>query len=64
MSKSFDEAFEAWKQDHSYEISEDIGWEYSDVFECPGPTPEDRSLTLENGSAHTEQKIVDRGQTA
>ena len=54
MSKSFDEAFEAWKQDHSYEISEDIGTEYYDVFECPGPTPDDSSLTLENGKQNPE----------
>lgn len=59
MSKPFALAFEAWKQDHSYEISEDIGWEYSDVLECPGPTPEDRSLTVENGKQNPTQKVLD-----
>ena len=54
MSKPFDEAFEAWKQDHSYEILDDVGQEFYDTFECPGPTPDDSSLTLENGKQNPE----------
>lgn len=59
MPKSFDQAFQEWKQDHSYEISEDIGAEYYDAFECPGPTPGDRSLTIENGQPNPTQKVLD-----
>ena len=59
MSKPFEKAFQEWKNDHSYEISEDIGVEYYDAFECPGPTPEARSLTIENGQQNPTQKVLD-----
>ena len=49
MSKPFDQAFQEWKQDHSYEILDDVGQEFYDTFECPGPTPDDSSLTVEDG---------------
>jgi hypothetical protein len=49
--KSFQEAFEEWKNDDRYAVGEDIGWEYSDDKEA-GPTPAERSSTLkDNGSA-------------
>lgn len=46
MSKSFDEAFEAWKKDKSYQIGDDIGWEFADTHEVR-PTRTDSSLTPE-----------------
>ena len=58
MSKSFEIAFQEWKNDHSYEISDDIGTEFYDEFECPGPTPDDRSLTTDDEQNST-QKIFD-----
>lgn len=58
MSKSFDQAFQEWSQDHSYEILDDIGEEFYDAFECPGPTPVDRSLTVENGKQNPAQKVL------
>ena len=59
MSKSFADAFEAWKQDHSYEILDDIGAEFYDAFECPGPTPDDSSLTVEDGKQNPTQTVLD-----
>lgn len=59
MSKSFLEAFEEWKNDHSYLITEDIGWEYADEFECPGPTPGGSSLTIEDGKSNSKQEVLD-----
>ena len=58
MSKPFDRAFQEWKQDHSYEILDDIGAEFYDAFECPGPTPVDRSLTVEDGKQNPTQKVL------
>lgn len=46
MSKSFDEAFEAWKKDKRYQIGDDIGWEFADTHEVR-PTRTDSSLTPE-----------------
>lgn len=45
--KSFQEAFEEWKNDTRYDVGEDIGWEYSDDKEA-GPTPAERSSTLKD----------------
>ena len=58
MSKSFTEAFEAWKRDNRYQIGDDIGWEFADNLET-GPTPEVRSSTQEDGTTHPAETLVD-----
>ena len=58
MSKPFEVALQEWKQDHSYEILDDVGEEFYDTFECPGPTPVDRSLTVENGKQNPTQEVL------
>jgi len=40
MSKPFETAFKEWKDDNSYAILEDCGWEYDDVF-YPVPKQEE-----------------------
>lgn len=58
MAKDFFESFKKWKEDKSYEIGEDIGWEKPHS----GPTSEKRSLTKENGPTPPTQKILDPGK--
>lgn len=47
MPKSFQKAFEEWKNDTRYAVGEDIGWEYSDNKEA-SPTLAKRSSTLKD----------------
>ena len=58
MSKSFEVAFQEWAHDHSYEILDDVGEEFYDTFECPGPTPDDSSLTVEDGKQNPAQAVL------
>lgn len=61
MPKSFQEAFEEWKNDTRYAVGEDIGWEYSDDKEA-GPTPAERSLTPEdNGATRANEAVLRTG---
>jgi hypothetical protein len=53
MPKSFQDAFDEWKADKSYQIGDDIGWEFADDREA-GPTPAARSSTPEkDGPTHS-----------
>jgi hypothetical protein len=59
--KSFQEAFEEWKNDTRYAVGEDIGWEYSDDKEA-GPTPVKRSSTLkDNGATRANEAVLRTG---
>ena len=61
MPKSFQEAFEEWKNDTRYAVGEDIGWEYSDDKEA-GPTPVERSSTLkDNGATRANEAVLRTG---
>jgi hypothetical protein len=51
MPKSFEQAFQEWKEDNRYSIGEDIGAEYYDDKECP--THSDSSLAKDNGKSHS-----------
>ena len=64
MPKSFQEAFEEWKNDKRYAVGEDIGWEYSDDKEA-GPTPAKCSSTLKDNvrTTDTAKKVLSTGQT-
>jgi len=66
VPKSFQEAFEEWKNDNRYAVGEDIGWEYSDDKEA-GPTPVERSSTLKDNvrtTDTTEKVFSPRSQTS
>ena len=60
MPKPFQEAFEEWKHDKSYQIGDDIGWEYADSKEVADPTSALSSSTTTNdhGSADSAQEVL------
>ena len=64
MPKSFQEAFEEWKNDTRYAVGEDIGWEYSDDKEA-SPTLAERSSTLKDNVRTTDsiEKVFRSGKT-
>ena len=61
MPKSFMDAFKEWVKE-DYEIGEDIG---AELVETEGPTPSKRSsTTLDNGTAHSAQAVLNSREKA
>ena len=57
MARSFQDAFEAWKKDDSYEIGPDIGQEFYDQHEARPTRAERSSAPDENGTTDSAKAI-------